>query len=135
MAHRQPFHDNDFTEHYWIRYGSTGRPYADFQPAYRFGWELAHEDRYRARAWDAGVEQEAQHEWSKRGGRMRWDEMRDAIREGYHRGHSSTTGATNRDETVAGASGVDRGPLADHGDIGAPPLDQPRRRRPERDEW
>lgn len=85
MANGHSFNDNDFGEHYRNRYGRTGRPYQDFQPAYRFGWEMAHEQRYHNRDWNA-LEQDARSDWEQRTSRQRWEEMRDAVMEGFNRG-------------------------------------------------
>lgn len=85
MAQTNKFNDNDFQEHYRIRYAAQGTTYGHYRPAYEFGFELAGERRHREHAWDEALERGAQRKWEQRRQPMPWSEARDAVREGYWR--------------------------------------------------
>lgn len=58
-------YDHDFRDHFASsRYGSTGT-YEQYQPAYRFGYDLATDTRYRNRTWE-DLESEARRDWEVR---------------------------------------------------------------------
>ena len=63
-------------------YFKSGRPYADFQPAYRYGWESAR--RYAGRRFEE-VEVELEHGWNQTAGRLSWSESREATRDAWTR--------------------------------------------------
>lgn len=79
------FNDNDFQEHYRVRYAAQGQTYGQYRPAYEFGFQMAGERKHRDRAWDEGLEREAQRGWEQHSLHMPWIEARDAVREGYLR--------------------------------------------------
>lgn len=64
-------------------------PYEQFQPAYRYGYSLARDERYRGRTWE-DIEPEAQRYWEekepgvwerfKNSVRYAWEEMKEAVR-------------------------------------------------------
>jgi len=87
MSEQHRFNDNDFAHHYGSRYGHTGRSYSYYQPAYRYGSELAADNRTQNRSWQE-LESEVRHRWQQRYADRDWSEMRDAIREGFDRGRS-----------------------------------------------
>ncbi len=73
-------HADAFREHYTTAYASTGKDYDDYDSAYRYGYETAHHEDYRNRAYtDAENDLES--------GYMDGDfsEVRDAVRYGYTR--------------------------------------------------
>jgi hypothetical protein len=69
-------YDAVFREDFTRMYGRTGRQYVDYEPAYRYGYTLATDPRYRDRDWDV-VEPDARRDWSGRG---TWEEFKDVIR-------------------------------------------------------
>jgi hypothetical protein len=75
----EPMFREDFTS----RYGRTGRAYTDYEPAYRYGYTLATDPRYRDRDWDV-LEPEARRSWAEHG-RGTWDEFKDAVRRAWDR--------------------------------------------------
>lgn len=66
---------DNFREHYSAAFGATGRRYEEFEPAYRFGSNLALEGT--SSNW-ASVEREARRSWEA-GHPGTWDEFKDAI--------------------------------------------------------
>ena len=75
----EPMFRQDFT----TMYGHTGRAYADYEPAYRYGYTLATDPRYRDRDWEV-IEPEAKRGWAE-DGRGTWEEFKDAIRRARER--------------------------------------------------
>lgn len=76
---------SDFEEHYRKNFGRTGRSFDDYLPAYRFGFTLAADARYRDRTW-SDLTTVVEQEWNRsRGQAGTWAEMREAIREGWNR--------------------------------------------------
>jgi hypothetical protein len=69
------------------RSGSSGGRWEDAEPGYRFGYEMAHDPRYRDRDWnDAQTELDSGYgEWSRRNGyrTMTWDRGRENAREAW----------------------------------------------------
>jgi uncharacterized protein (TIGR02271 family) len=80
-------YDTGFRQHYTTHFGSTGEPYARYEPAYRFGYTLANDPAYSGRDW-AAVETDARSQWEKRSVGT-WDKMKNAIHHAWDkvRGH------------------------------------------------
>jgi uncharacterized protein (TIGR02271 family) len=70
--------ETDFRQHYTTAAGSRGQAYEHWAPAYRYGYTLAGDPRYRGRDWPA-IEAEARRDWEQQH-RGTWGEMKDAIR-------------------------------------------------------
>lgn len=87
----QPFEDYDteYRTHYERAYGSRGRTYDYYRPAYRYGYSLAHDWRYRDRDW-SDVEADARRGWEESNVGL-WDDFRDAVHEGWERAKSGLT--------------------------------------------
>ena len=51
-------YNEDFRKHYVTAFGNSGVAYAEYEPAYRYGYELGTHERYRGRDW-AALEAEA----------------------------------------------------------------------------
>jgi uncharacterized protein (TIGR02271 family) len=71
-------YETDFRQHYTTAASSRGQAYEHWAPAYRYGYTLAGDPRYRGRDWPA-VEVEARRDWEQQH-RGTWEEMKDAIR-------------------------------------------------------
>ena len=72
-----------YREHYDQTYASAGRDYEYYEPAYRFGSNLAGEDASNDMAWDS-VEADAKRRWEERNPGT-WDEHHEAVRHSYNR--------------------------------------------------
>jgi len=69
-------YDPDFRTHYKSVFSGMGA-YDRFQPAYRYGYTLATDDRYRGRSWGE-VEPEARKAWNAQN-KNSWEDFKDAI--------------------------------------------------------
>jgi len=70
-------YDSDFRNHYQTAYSRTGGTYDRYQPAYRYGYTLATEDRYRGRSWSE-VEPDARKAWNSQN-QNSWEDFKDAV--------------------------------------------------------
>jgi uncharacterized protein (TIGR02271 family) len=74
-------YDTDFRRHYDATFASSGGAYNDYEPAYRYGYSLGYDERYRDRDW-ATVEADARRDWEARH-QGTWERFKDAIRHGW----------------------------------------------------
>ena len=72
-----------YREHYDQTYASAGRDYEYYEPAYRFGSNLAGEDASNGMDWNS-VEADAQRRWEERNPGT-WNEHSEAVRHSYER--------------------------------------------------
>jgi hypothetical protein len=77
-------YDTDFRDHFDQMYANRGYTYNDYVPAYRYGYDLAINERYSGRDWSE-FEMEAQRDWQQRHPDSAWDDFKDAIRHGWER--------------------------------------------------
>lgn len=77
-------YEEDFRTHYDEQYSADDARYEDYVPAYRYGAEIAHDERYRDRAWDE-VEPEARRHWESTSTDSTWERFKLAIRHGWER--------------------------------------------------
>lgn len=70
-------YDPDFRNHWQTTYSRTGSNYDRYQPAYRYGYTLANDDRYRGRQW-RDIEPEAHRAWEAQN-QGTWEEFKDSI--------------------------------------------------------
>jgi uncharacterized protein (TIGR02271 family) len=82
VAGVEPY-DADFRQHHTSIFASSGGAYADYEPAYRYGYTLGTEERYRGRDWSA-LESDARRDWEARHTGT-WDRYKDAIRYGWEK--------------------------------------------------
>lgn len=77
-------YDNRFKQHYQTQYGSTGRDYGYYQNAYRYGYMLGADERYRDMDWNT-LESRARQDWerSEYHGDSTWDDIKQAVRNGW----------------------------------------------------
>jgi uncharacterized protein (TIGR02271 family) len=68
--------DPDFRTHYQRSFSGRGN-YDRYQPAYRYGYTLATDDRYRGRNW-SDVEPEARKAWNSQN-QNTWEDFKDAV--------------------------------------------------------
>ena len=75
-------YDPTFREHYTTAFANSGAAYAVYEPAYRYGYELGTNERYRGRDW-AALEAEARRDWEARHPST-WERFKDAVRYGWN---------------------------------------------------
>lgn len=85
-------HEDDFREHYRDTFGDLD--FADYSPAYRYGYDVAYDDRYTGR--DFGdVEPDLREAYYRRFGypmsdNIVWSRVRGAVRHAYERARAAT---------------------------------------------
>jgi sporulation protein YlmC with PRC-barrel domain len=77
-------HRDAFRQHHQTTYGATGNAYDDYDPAYRYGFEQAYDDRYRDRVY-TDAESDLRTGYGERYNDSAWDDVQDAVRYGYRR--------------------------------------------------
>jgi uncharacterized protein (TIGR02271 family) len=70
-------YDPDFRTHYQSAYSRMGGKFDRYQPAYRYGYTLATDERYRGRDWRE-IEPEAQRAWNTQN-QGTWEDFKDAV--------------------------------------------------------
>jgi stress response protein YsnF len=75
-------HSRLYRAHYDQNYASQGRPYEEYEPAYRYGSSLRSDERYANRNWDE-VEKDAQRDWGQRYPSSNWERSKQAVRHGW----------------------------------------------------
>lgn len=73
-------YDTDFRNHFATSYG-TGYTYEQYQPAYRYGYDLATDPRFKGQDW-AVVEPEARRYWDERNPGT-WDRVKMAVQHAW----------------------------------------------------
>jgi uncharacterized protein (TIGR02271 family) len=76
--------DTDFRTHFDTTYGKRGKNFTTYQPAYRYGYELANDSRYQGRQWRE-VEPEVRREWESRNRGSAWEDFKDSVQYGWDR--------------------------------------------------
>lgn len=71
------YYETDFRNHYANTFGNQGPSYNQYIPAYRFGYDLATNERYRNSDWST-VEPEARAYWEERHPGT-WNDFKDAV--------------------------------------------------------
>jgi uncharacterized protein (TIGR02271 family) len=76
-------YDADFRKHHASTFASSGMAYADYEPAYRYGYTLGTDPRYRGQKWPM-LEDTARQEWETTRAGKPWKQYRDAIYHGWN---------------------------------------------------
>jgi len=90
-------YEPDFRRHFETNYGTSGLTYSNYSPAYRYGYELANDQRYTNRSWN-DLEASARRDWADRyqsNTGAPWDDIKDAVRHGWDRVRARAVGTTN----------------------------------------
>ena len=77
-------YDPLFRTHYQTTYQKMGRSYEEYRPAYFYGYDLAGNPQYRNMTWEQ-VEMDARRSWEREHHDTLWDDIKDAVREGWMR--------------------------------------------------
>ena len=64
------------------RHGERGGRWDEYEPYYRYGWEMSGDPRYRGRPW-AEVEPRLRRDWESRHPDRPWDRAADVIGEAW----------------------------------------------------
>lgn len=77
-------YEPDYREDFQTRYAAQGGRYEDYAPAYRYGYTLASDTRYRDRGW-TDIEADVQRDWERDHPESTWERMKLAVRHGWER--------------------------------------------------
>jgi len=86
-------YDADFRRNFTTVYGSGGGAYDEYLPAYRYGYDLAGDNRYEKKEWSA-IEADARRDWETSHPGGTWDRFKDAIRYGWDKTRNPAIDAT-----------------------------------------
>ena len=75
---------DDFRTHHRETFGATGRDFGYYEPAYRYGYDMARDDRFRNRDF-ADAEADLRRGYAERHDESLWEETKDAVRGAYDR--------------------------------------------------
>lgn len=75
---------DDFRTHHRETYGATGRDFGYYEPAYRYGYDMARDERFRDRDF-ADAEADLRRGYAERHDEGLWEETKDAVRSAYER--------------------------------------------------
>jgi hypothetical protein len=64
------------------RSGGSGGRWEDYEPGYRYGYELRGRPDYHGQQWSA-MEPELERDWSQRNPTTPWTRVRDSVRESW----------------------------------------------------
>jgi uncharacterized protein (TIGR02271 family) len=92
-ANATTFDDSDFRTDFKKRYAASGASYDTYLPAYRYGYDMASDPRYKGRSFDE-IESDIQSDYGRRYPTGAWEKMKDAVRYGWNKvtGKAQATG-------------------------------------------
>jgi uncharacterized protein (TIGR02271 family) len=76
------YDDTDFRNDFQTRYGASGGSYDTYAPAYRYGYQMGSDPRYRGRSYDE-VESQLRSDYAGRYPNSAWEKMKDSVRYGW----------------------------------------------------
>jgi len=71
-------YDAGFRKNWQSNYANSGMTYERYQPAYRYGYSLANDQRYRGRNWNE-IESDVRRDWESQN-QGPWENFKDSIR-------------------------------------------------------
>jgi stress response protein YsnF len=77
-------YDTEFRSDFDMQHASSGARYEEYQPAYRYGYDLAAGERYAGRSWE-DIESDARREWESRNPDSAWDRVKASVRHAWER--------------------------------------------------
>lgn len=85
-----------FRRHYTSNYGTAGYTYDEYEPAYRYGYDLATSEYYRDQSWD-DIEPEVRRNWQEQTDSP-WEAFRDAVRHAWREATGGSGPDRRRDD-------------------------------------
>jgi len=71
-----------YRTHYRTNFGSSGRSFDEYAPAYEYGSTVASDARFSGRDWST-IEPDVRREWETKNRGGAWDNFKDAVRHGW----------------------------------------------------
>ncbi len=87
--------DRDFRNHYQGM-GDTNIAYEQYEPIYRYGYDLGSDSRYSDKDWSS-VETEAHQQWDNKNPGNTWDKVKDSVRFAWDRARGAVSDVVNSD--------------------------------------
>lgn len=81
-----------FRSDFETQYGTLGGRYEDYEPAYRYGYDLGRHDAYTERVWDDQLESDLYQDYEGRYGTGTWERTKAAVKSGFQRARNAITG-------------------------------------------
>ncbi len=78
------FDDSDFRRDFQTNYGTSGASYDTYSPAYRYGYDMASDPRYKGKSFSA-VESQLRSDYGSRYPGSTWDKMKNSIQYGWNK--------------------------------------------------
>jgi uncharacterized protein (TIGR02271 family) len=87
--------DQDFRTHFETNYRASGANYETYAPAYRYGYEMASDPRYKGKDFTQ-VEPDLRTEYSRAYPNSTWEKIKDSVRYGWNKvtGRSSSASSS-----------------------------------------
>jgi len=82
--------NSDFRNDYQTRYANQGGTYEQYEPVYRYGYDLASQPNYQGRSWTE-IEPQIRQDWERRQPNT-WDRFKDSVRFGWDRATGAARG-------------------------------------------
>jgi hypothetical protein len=83
---------SEYSTHWQQQHGSSGGRWEDYEPSYRYGYEMSMSPRYRGRSF-SDVEPELRRDWETQHRDKPWDRFADSIRDAWE-------GVTHQDKAA-----------------------------------
>jgi stress response protein YsnF len=83
--------NSTFRNHWQSNYANSGYTWEQYEPAYRYGYTLANDQRYQGRDWNA-IEADARRTWSQQHQDSPWENFKDAVRHGWQQVKQTVAG-------------------------------------------
>jgi hypothetical protein len=77
-------YEEDFRADFDRNYANRGYTYDEYRPAYRYGYDLAADERYRDRQWQE-IEPEARRDWERNHPDNAWEDFKHSVRTSWER--------------------------------------------------
>jgi stress response protein YsnF len=71
-----------FRKHYDTHFADRGLGYTEYRTAYRYGFDMGTNERYRDRDWNQ-IDRDIRQDWERTHRQSKWEDFKDAIREGW----------------------------------------------------
>ena len=91
----QAYDDTDFRKDFSSRYAASGGNYDDYAPAYRYGYDIANDPRYKGQDYSQ-IESQLRDDYGRRYPNSTWDRVKDSVRYGWDKVTGKTRSATSR---------------------------------------
>jgi stress response protein YsnF len=87
--------EEDFRRDFANRYGTAGEDYETYSPAYRYGYDMASDPRYRGRDFDQ-IESDLRADYGQRYPNSTWDKIKASVRYGWDKVTGRAKSASSR---------------------------------------